>query len=165
MAWKTDGSEGDGDGLKTEVTIMDYKEKIRDEAKDEVVPRSMYIKKSDVEEQGYTVTCPGCISILRVTARQQHSDACRRRLDKEMEWTQKAKNAKARMREYVDRKMEEDEHARKRKKGDEEEKGEVVCEKTNVEGDETTEETREKRKRGEVEDDDVMKRAKSSSSG
>ena len=69
------------------------------------------------------------------------------------------------MREYVDRKMEEDEHARKRKKGDEEEKGEVVCEKTNVEGDETMEETREKRKRGEVEDDDVMKRAKSSSSG
>ena len=61
--------------------------------------------------------------------------------------------------------MEEDEHARKRKKGDEEEKGEVVCEKTNVEVDETMEETREKRKRGEVEDDDVMKRAKSSSSG
>ena len=49
----------------------------------------------------------------------------------------------------------------KRKKGDEEEKGEVVCDKMNVEGDET----REKRKRGEVEYDDVMKRAKSSSSG
>ena len=65
------------------------------------------------------------------------------------------------MREYVDRKMEEDEHARKRRKGDEEEKGEVVCDKMNVEGDETMEERREKRKRGEVEDDDVMKRAKS----
>ena len=143
----------------------DYREKIRDEAKGEVVPRRMYIKKSDVEEHGYTVKCPGCISILRETARQEHRDACRRRLEKEMEGTQKAKNAKARIREYVGRKMEEDEHARKRKKGDEEEKGEVVCEKTNVEGDETMEETREKRKRGEVEDDDVMKRAKSSSSG
>ena len=56
--------------------------------------------------------------------------------------------------------MEEDEHARKRKKGDEEEKGEVVYDKMNVEGDETMEETREKRKRGEGEGDDVMKRAK-----
>ena len=60
-------------------------------------------------------------------------------------------------------KMEEDEHARK--KVHEEERGEVVCEKMNVEGDETMEETREKRKRGEVEDDDVIKRAKSSLSG
>ena len=79
--------------------------------------------------------------------------------------TQKARNAKARMREHVDRKMEEDERVRKRKKEDEEEKGEVVCDKMNEEGDETLEDTREKRKRGEVEDDDVMKRAKSSSSG
>ena len=33
------------------MTIMDkgYREKIRDEAKGEVVPRRMYIKKSDVE--------------------------------------------------------------------------------------------------------------------
>ena len=52
----------------------------------------------------------------------------------------------------------EQEHARKRKKGEEEEKGEVVCDKMNVEGDTTMEETREKRKRGEGEDDDVMKR-------
>ena len=81
-----------------------------------------------------------------------------------MEGTQKAKNAMARMRLFVDRKMEEGEHARKRKKGDEEEKDEVVCEKMNVEGAGTMEETREKRKRGEVEDDDDMKRARSSSS-
>ena len=117
----------------------------------------MYIKKSDVEELGYTVRCFRCISSLRETARQEYSDACRRRLEKEMEGIQKARNAKARMRQYVDR---------KRKKGDEEETGDVVCDKTNMEGDETMEETREKRKRGEVDDDDdVMKRAKSSSSG
>ena len=167
VPWRTDGSEGDGDDLNTDVTIMDkdYREKIRDEAKGVVVPRRMYIKKSDVEEHGYTVRCPGCISILRVTARQEHSDACRRRLEKEMEGTQKAKNAKARMREYVDRKMEEDEQARKRRREMRRRKAKLFCEKTNVEGDETMEETREKRKRGEVEDDDVMKRAKSSSSG
>ena len=57
-----------------------------------------------------------------------------------------------------------DEQARK-KKGDEEEKGGVVCDKMNVEGDKTMEETREKRKRGDSEDNDVMKRGKSSLSG
>ena len=33
VPWRTDGSEGDGDDLKAEVTIMDkdYREKIRDE--------------------------------------------------------------------------------------------------------------------------------------
>ena len=42
--------------------------------------------------------------------------------------------------------------------------GEVDCDKRNVEGGKTMEETRKNRKRGEVEDD-VMKRAKSSMSG
>ena len=81
---RSDGSEADGDDLKTEVTIMDkdYREKIRDEASGEVVPRRMYIKKIDVEEHGHTVQCPSCISILRGTARQ---DTCRRRLEKEMD--------------------------------------------------------------------------------
>ena len=52
--WRTDGSEGDGDDLKTRVTIMDKdnREKIRDEASGEVVVR-----------------CPGCISILKGTAK------------------------------------------------------------------------------------------------
>ena len=45
------------------MTIMDKycREKIRDEAKGEVVRRRMCIKESDVEEHGYTVS----ISILR----------------------------------------------------------------------------------------------------
>ena len=40
-----------------------------------------------------------------------------RRLEKDMEGTQKAMNAKARMRKYVEKKMDEDEQARKREKG------------------------------------------------
>ena len=76
VPWRTYSSEGDGEDLKTEVTIMgkDYREKIREEARNEVVPRRMYIKKSDVEEHGYTVRCPGCISILRGTARLSASN-------------------------------------------------------------------------------------------
>ena len=72
----------------------------------------MYIKKSDVEEHSYTVRCTACISILMGTARQEHSGACRKILEK----AQKAKNAKAKMPESVEKKMEEDEQARKRKK-------------------------------------------------
>ena len=156
MPWRADGGEGDDD----------YREKIREEASGEVVPRRMYIKKSGVEEHGYTVRCLGCISIQRRTTRQEHSDACRRRLEKEMEGTQKAMNAKARVREYVEKKMEGDEQARKRKKGEEkEEKGEVVSDKMNVKGDKMMEEARERRKRGESDNDDVVKRAKRSSSG
>ena len=43
VPWRTDDSEGDGDDMKTDVTTMDkgYREKIRDEAKGEVVPRRM----------------------------------------------------------------------------------------------------------------------------
>ena len=61
-------------------------------------------------------------------------------------------------RAHAEKKLEEDEQARKRKM-------EEVNDKMNVEGDETMEEAREKRKRGESEDDDVRKKAKSSSSG
>ena len=41
MPWRTDSSEGDGEDLKTEVTIIhkDYREKIREEASGEVVLR------------------------------------------------------------------------------------------------------------------------------
>ena len=83
-----------------------------------------------------------------------------------MEGTQQAMNAKARMRGHVEKKMEEGEQARKRKRGEEkEEKGEVVSDKMNVEGDKMIEGARGKRKRGESEDDDVMNRAKSGSIG
>ena len=86
------------------------------------------------------------------------------KLEKEMEGTQKAKNAKARMREYVGKNIEEDEQVTK-KKDEKEEKGEEVNKKTNVEGDKTIKEEREKWKRGESEDDDAMKHAMSNSTG
>ena len=59
--------EQDGEGLKLEVTIMnkDCRERVRGEAEGEAVPRRMFIRKQDVDEHGYTVRCPGCVSILR----------------------------------------------------------------------------------------------------
>ena len=79
LPWSTDG---DGEDMKTEVVVMDkdYKERLREQVKEEVAPRRVFITKGDVEEHGYTSRCPGCISILRGTARQMHSEECRRRL-------------------------------------------------------------------------------------
>ena len=158
VPWRVDGGEGDGEDLKTEVTVMDehYKERVREGATGEAIPRRMYIKKSDVEEHGYTARCPGCISILRGTARQEHTVECRTRIEKEMEGTRKARNAKARLREYETKKMEEGEQARKRRKerGEEEGGGDEKREEGNEEMRAGGEEI-EKRKREDDERDDM----------
>ena len=93
----------------------DYRERVREEAAEETVPRRMFIYKRDVEEHGYTTRCPGCVSILRGTARQEHTAECRRRLEKELGMTERAKRAKKKVGEYVEKKMEEDEEVRRKK--------------------------------------------------
>ena len=70
------------------------REPVHEEAAEEVVPRRMFIRKQDVEEHGYTTRCPGCVSILRGTARQEHTAECRRRMEKELGRTQRARMAK-----------------------------------------------------------------------
>jgi hypothetical protein len=115
VPWKmTKESEGDGEELKNEVTIMDkdYRERTREE-EHEAVPRKVYISKDDLEIHGYTVGCPGCKSVLRGTTRQGHTEGCRRRVEKELEGTEKAMRAKKKVNEYVDKKMTEDEEARR----------------------------------------------------
>ena len=59
--------------------------------------------------------CPGRVSILRRTARQEHSVERRRRLEKELEVTERAKRAKKKAGEYVKKKMEEVEEVRKKR--------------------------------------------------
>ena len=117
VPWKmTKAGDGDGEELKTEVTIMDkeYRERARLE-EHEAVPRKVYIAKEDLEVHGYTVGCPGCKSVLRGTTRQAHTEACRRRMEKELEGTEKADRAKKKVGEYVDKKMVEDEAERKKR--------------------------------------------------
>ena len=84
--------EVDGDDLKLEVTVMDkdYRERMREEAADEAVPRRMFIRVLDVDEHGYALRCPGCVTILRGTARQEHSADCRRGLEKKGVWNDRA---------------------------------------------------------------------------
>ena len=50
--------EVDGEDLKLKVTVMDkdYRERVREEAAEEVLPKRMFIRKQDVEEHGYTIS-------------------------------------------------------------------------------------------------------------
>ena len=94
------GEGGDLEDVGGGVRVMDkdYRERIRqDENAHEAVPRSVFITKDDLEENGYTVGCPGCKAILRGTTRQLHSKACRKRLEEILQDTDKAKRAKKRM--------------------------------------------------------------------
>ena len=62
----TKKSSGDGEELKTEVTIMDKQCKKRARlAEYEKIPRKVYISKEDFEVHGYTEGCPGCKSVLK----------------------------------------------------------------------------------------------------
>ena len=125
VPWKlVSGGGEEGEGPKTEVIIMDKEYRERMKAEDhETVPRKVYITKEDLETHGYTAKCPGCISILRGTARQAHIEACRRRVEKELEGTEKARRAKKRIGEYVDKKMAEEEE--RRRETTEDKKGET----------------------------------------
>ena len=114
--WRmSEGGETEGEGMKQEVRIMDkeYRERMRLE-ECEPVPRQVYIRKEDLETLGYTEGCPGCKSILRGTARQAHSIGCRKRIEKELEGTDKAKRARGRIDEYAARRVEEEDGERKR---------------------------------------------------
>ena len=114
VPWRmTKEAEGDGEDLKNEVTIMDkeYRERAKME-ESEPVPRKVYISKDDLEVHGYTVGCPGCKSALRGMTKQAHTEGCRKRLEKELEGTEKATRAKKKVGEYVDKKMGEEEEVR-----------------------------------------------------
>ena len=57
------------------------------------------------------------------TARQGHSEACRKRIEKELEGTDKAKRAKKRADEYMDKKAKEEKEKRRRRNGGSEASG------------------------------------------
>ena len=106
VPWKLEKDKvGDGEEMSRGVIVMDkdYKEKLKAEVVPEAVPRQMYIQKQDLEEHGYTERCPGCVSILRGTTRQAHLVGCRRRVEKAMEETKKARRAGERMEKFAEK--------------------------------------------------------------
>ena len=95
----------------------EYKEKL--EAEEHVpVPKRAYISQEILQEFGFAARCPGCMSLLRGTARQAHTEKCRRRIEEELKGTAKAQGATRRIKEYQDRAAEK---GTKRTKADKEE--------------------------------------------
>ena len=97
--WEKQAGEPGGEDAKLEVRIMDteYRERLELERDSHVAePRRLYLRKEDFEVHGYTVNCPGCVSVLRGTARQAHTDACRRRMEGLLEGSARSMDAQRR---------------------------------------------------------------------
>ena len=100
---KEDDANMDGERLEGEVVMMDkdYKEKLETEER-LPVPKRVYSTREDLEEFGFTARCPGCMSLLKGSARQAHTENCRRRIELELRGIAKAEAAQRRVKEYQD---------------------------------------------------------------
>jgi hypothetical protein len=78
------------------------------------VPNRFMIRKEDLEKCGYSANCPGCKAILRGTARQGHSESCRRRIEEELKDDPRMKLQRLKEKEYVERRLEEQEKKRRK---------------------------------------------------
>ena len=65
------------------------------------MPRHCYLSKRDFDEH-CSSNCPGCRSILKGIRRQGHREACRQRLQKALEGTDRLERAKAREHEFYE---------------------------------------------------------------
>ena len=153
VPWKnsSEDPEADGEDLPEIIKLMDDDEAQRhqDEAIKDAVPRSFAIKKEDLIKYGYTSGCPGCKAVLRATARQGHTAACRRRLEKDMAAEVKVKTAVDKENEFLEKVIEADEKKREAEKVDVElEEGK----KRKVEEEEEEEDGPKRKRRGRAEE-------------
>ena len=82
VPWRTSEGDPKADGEKPEVIKLNpEQEHVEREIMKDAAPRRAYITKEDLNELGYTAKCPGCLAILRGTARQGHSADCRKRVE------------------------------------------------------------------------------------
>jgi hypothetical protein len=85
----------------------------------------MMIRREDLETRGYSANCLGCKAILRGTARQGHSENCRKRLEEALKDDPRVKLQRLKEKEYVHKRLEEQERKRsRREEAREEEKDE-----------------------------------------
>ena len=90
--------------FESEVVTMDkeYREKL--ETEEHVpVPKRVFTSRENLEEFGFTARWPGCMSLLRGTARQAHTENRRRWVEAELKGTAKEEAAMRRIKEYQDR--------------------------------------------------------------
>ena len=64
--------------------------------------RRVYLNKNDIEEHGNSSGCPGCRSILKGIRRQGHSEACRQRIQRALEGTERIERTRTRENELFE---------------------------------------------------------------
>ncbi len=73
--WRPSKDDPNMDGERADVIKLTHEQgEVEREVAGDTVPGRATINKEDVEIHGYTATCPGCMAILRGTARQGHSE-------------------------------------------------------------------------------------------
>ena len=90
--------------LKGEVVVRekDYKEKLK--MKEHVrAPNRVHITLEDLEEIRVHGEMSGCLSLLRRTSREAHTENCRKRIEDELRGTASAAAAQRRVKEYQDK--------------------------------------------------------------
>ena len=122
VPWRTSDSDAkaDGEAWKMDVppAIPTTTGEVEEDGWKEVVPRRAGLRREDFEKHGYSGGCPGCTALLRGTARQGHSEACRKRMEKELMEDPRWKRARTKIDDFVSKAIVEDEKMRKRE-GDE----------------------------------------------
>ena len=66
----------------------------------------MYITREDLEVFGFATKCLRFMSLLKGTARQAHTENCRRRIEEEMRGIVKAAAAQRRVKDFQDKAVE-----------------------------------------------------------
>jgi hypothetical protein len=70
------------------------------------LPRRAKIFRRDLEKHGFSAKCPGCISILKGTTQQGHSEACRKRLQAELSGEERFRRAEERTDDFLSKVLE-----------------------------------------------------------
>ena len=97
MPWWSNEADPKCDGEKLETVKLSDKVVVEERVEAErAVPTRFTISKDDLLKHGYSAKCPGCKAVLRGTARQGHSEECRKRMEREMSDVEKVVTSKNR---------------------------------------------------------------------
>ena len=118
VPWRTSEEDKNADGEALRREVPEAVKMAPEEEKEEeelVVPRNIYLKKSDFETHGYSKDCKGCRAVLRGAARTPHSAECRKRMMGAMAGDGRVKRAEDRMNEFLSKTLEKEDQKRKDK--------------------------------------------------
>ena len=118
VPWRTSEEDKNADGEALRMEVPEAVRMAPEEEKEEeelVVPRNVYLKKSDFETHGYSKDCKGCRAVLRGAARTPHSAECRKRMMEAMAGDGRIKRAEDRINEFLSKTLEKEDKKRKEK--------------------------------------------------